>query len=89
MVGSDWPIERAELIYPDAYGNLITGLLPRPGKTLVAGMQRFPQHRTFADAARGEAFWYENSMGLTEIAVNRGPAAAILELSVGDAVSWN
>jgi len=43
---------------------------------------------TFSDAAPGQAFWYENSQGLTEIAVNRGSAAAILKLSIGDAVSW-
>ena len=88
-VGLDWPEELAEIIYQDAYGNLVTGLRPAPGRTLRAGIQRFPQARTFADMPPGVAFWYENSMGLTEIAVNRGTAAAILELLPGDAVSWN
>lgn len=87
-VGHDWPPELGEIVYQDAYGNLITGLRPQPGRILAAGGQQFRQARTFADAAAGEAFWYENSMGLTEIAVNRGSAAAILELAVGDAVHW-
>jgi S-adenosylmethionine hydrolase len=31
-------------------------------------------------------FWYVNSVGLVEIAANRGSAAALLGLAVGDPV---
>jgi S-adenosylmethionine hydrolase len=34
--------------------------------------------------AKGEAFWYENSNGLVEIAVSQGSAAGALGMGVGD-----
>ena len=39
--------------------------------------------RTFADVRPGEAFWYANSNGLVEFAVNRGRACDLLQLEVG------
>lgn len=39
--------------------------------------------RTFSDVLPGQPFWYENSNGLAEIAVNQGNAAATLSLAVG------
>jgi S-adenosylmethionine hydrolase len=39
--------------------------------------------RTFSDPPPGAAFWYENSNGLTEIAVNQGRAHHELGLSIG------
>ena len=38
---------------------------------------------TFAAVGEGEAFWYGNSSGLVEIAVNRGSAAEKLGLEIG------
>ena len=38
---------------------------------------------TFSDVPNGEAFWYENSSGLAEIAVNSGRADAALGLGIG------
>jgi S-adenosylmethionine hydrolase len=46
------------------------------------------RRRTFADAAPGEALWLINSMGLVEIAVNRGSAAEMFGLEVGSKVTW-
>lgn len=73
----DWPDDLAEVIYIDAYGNAVTGLraatLP-PGTRLGVGGRVLRQARTFADVPLGEAFWYENSSGLVEIAVNTGSA---------------
>jgi S-adenosyl-L-methionine hydrolase (adenosine-forming) len=43
--------------------------------------------RTFADRPPGDAFWYENSNGLAEIAVNQGRADRLLGLAIGSAVS--
>jgi len=41
--------------------------------------------RTFGDVPRGEAFWYANSIGLVEIAINQGRASNALGLEVGTA----
>jgi S-adenosylmethionine hydrolase len=38
---------------------------------------------TFSDLPRGVAFWYENSNGLAEIAVNQGRADRELGLKIG------
>ncbi len=85
----DWPDDLAEVVYVDHYGNAITGLraaaLP-PGARLVAGARAFERARTFSDRPQGEAFWYENSNGLAEIAVNRGRADRDLGLAVGTPV---
>lgn len=82
----DWPDELSEIVYVDAYGNAMTGLraaaLPEGTHVLVGG-RRLERARTFSDLPEGRAFWYENSNGLVEIAVNRASAAAILGLVPG------
>jgi S-adenosylmethionine hydrolase len=81
----------AEIIYLDHYGNAWTGLraghLP-PGRALRAAGREIPHARVFAEVPPGTAFWYENSSGLAEIAVNRASAREALGLAVGDAVTW-
>ncbi|KPJ90081.1 MAG: hypothetical protein AMJ53_14890, partial [Gammaproteobacteria bacterium SG8_11] len=42
--------------------------------------------RTFSEVPIGTGFWYENSNGLAEIAVNQGRAAGAYNIEVGDAV---
>lgn len=82
--------DRAAVIYVDAYGNAMTGLRPRtwPAETrLTAAERHLPQATTFGAVAPGEAFWYINSLGLAEIAVNQGSAADQLGLTVGDPVT--
>ena len=85
----DWPDDLAEIAYVDGYGNAMTGLraavLP-PGARLNTGGRVLNRARTFSDLAPGEAFWYENSNGLAEIAVNSGRADASLGLLIGAAV---
>lgn len=74
------------VIYIDHYGNAMTGVraanLPVQASLLVAGF-RLRAARVFSSVPEGQAFWYENSIGLVEIAVNRGSAAAVLGLAVG------
>ena len=41
---------------------------------------------TFSDRPPGAAFWYENSNGLVEIAVNQGRADRDLGLAIGTPV---
>lgn len=81
----------AEVIYVDHYGNCFTGLRARglpDANRLVVHDRELPHARVFADAEPGTAFWYENSSGLVEVAVNRGSAASALGLAVGTPVSW-
>jgi S-adenosylmethionine hydrolase len=81
----------AEIIYVDHYGNAMTGLrassLPRSAK-LLAGGRHLSHARVFSEVPEGEAFWYENSQGLVEIAMNLARASDQLRLRAGTPVSW-
>lgn len=85
--GDDLP----EIIYVDHYGNAHTGIrssgIPRDA-VLAVGERRLAYARVFSEMAMGEAFWYDNSQGLVEIAVNRGSAARLLQLKIGDRMAW-
>ena len=85
----DWPHDLAEVVYVDHYGNAMTGLratvLPAEARLSVAG-RVLERVRTFGDSPPGEAFWYENSNGLAEIAVNQGRADHDLDLLIGTLV---
>lgn len=80
----------AEVIYIDRFGNVMSGIdaaeLPRDA-VLEASGQRFRRARTFGEVPPGTGFWYANSLGLVEIAVNQGSAAALFGLVVGKPVS--
>jgi S-adenosylmethionine hydrolase len=85
----DWPDDLAQVIYVDGYGNALTGLRAytvAPDAVLVAGGRRLYRSRTFCDVPVGEAFWYQGSIGLAELAVNQGSAADLLGLGVGTPV---
>jgi S-adenosylmethionine hydrolase len=89
LIGWDGPNDLARIVYIDAYGNAMTGLraahLPQCAN-LTAGGQRLSRARTFSDVAPDKAFWYENALGLAEVAVNRGSAAAMLGLRPGSEI---
>jgi S-adenosyl-L-methionine hydrolase (adenosine-forming) len=86
---TDWPDDLCEVVYVDHFGNAMTGLraatLPPDAKLGVAG-QVFQRAGTFSDRPIGTAFWYENSNGLVEIAVNQGRADRDLGLAIGSPV---
>jgi len=88
LPGGDWPSALAEIIYLDGYGNAMTGLpaAELEGSALIVGGRRLRCLRTFSDAEPGEAFWYPNSIGLAEIAVNQGSAVETLGLERGSRV---
>ena len=82
------PAARRRIIYIDGYGNCMTGL--READMQGYGCLSFGNGRvleragTFCAVPLGTAFWYVNSLGLAEIAVNGGSAASLLGLSRGD-----
>lgn len=83
---SHWPADIAAVAFIDHYGNALTGWRHGPeqdGKALLAAGRHIPQAGTFCQVPEGEAFWYRNSCGLVEIAVNRGRAAEVLGLKIG------
>ena len=85
----DWPDDLPEIVYIDGYGNAMTGLRAAQLATrsrLAVGGRVLARARTFSDAPPGVAFWYENSNGLAEIAVNQGRAESVLALEIGSAV---
>lgn len=85
-----WPDDLAEIVYVDRYGNAMTGLraasLAEDAQIDVAD-RSLTRLRTFSDAAPGDGFWYENSNGLVEIAVNRGRADWDLGLTIGSPIA--
>jgi S-adenosylmethionine hydrolase len=86
----DWPSDLEKIIYIDHFGNAMTGIRAASfdnNQIIAAGDQQLCRARTFADVATGQGFWYENSNGLVELAVNQGRADQILQLKIGDAVT--
>lgn len=83
---AEWPDDLAEIVYVDHFGNAMTGLraamLPPDTRLAVAG-RVLERARTFSDRPPGTPFWYENSNGLAEIAVNQGRADRDLGLAIG------
>ena len=82
----------AEIIYVDHYGNALTGIRARGvarDAVLRVGRRRLRYAGTFEAVRAGEAFWYDNSLGLVEIAANRASAARRLALRVGTRVRVN
>jgi len=89
---NNWPHDLAEVIYFDYYGNAMTGLRYREdfaGKTLTVNGIAVKQADTFSAVEAQQAFWYKNSSGLVEIAVNKGRAEQQLALKLGTQVSFS
>lgn len=83
---SDWPDDLPSVIYQDRYGNLMTGIryatIARSSR-LRLGESEIGWAETFSAAPGGQPFWYGNSSGLVEIAVNGASAANRLMAGVG------
>jgi S-adenosylmethionine hydrolase len=82
----DWPHDLAAVIYFDYYGNAMTGLRYHEqlaGKILNINGVAIKQADTFSAVTEQQAFWYKNSSGLVEIAVNKGCAEKQLDLKLG------
>lgn len=73
----------------DRFGNAMTGLYSpalSDRTCLRAGGHALAHAPTFGAVPAGAAFWFRNSQGLAEIAVNRGSASVALGLVPGSAV---
>lgn len=82
----DLPDPMNEVIYVDGYGNAVTGIAGdalSDGVRVVAGEVTIGYADTFSDVPPGSPFWYRNSLGLVEIAVNQGSARDVLGLNLG------
>lgn len=77
----------ARIIYIDHFGNAWTGVrkVPADARVMAAGTL-FKHSESYGFVEKGEGFWFNNSVGLLELAVNRGSAAEVFELKVGDPV---
>lgn len=84
------PEDLPEVVYVDQYGNAWTGLraagVAATRRVHVAGRD-LPHARVFGEAPPGAPFWYENSSGLVEVAVDRASAARALGIEVGTPVA--
>jgi S-adenosylmethionine hydrolase len=81
-----WPDDLEEIIYLDSFGNAMTGLRAKNVPVhaeMIVNEKRLVRARTFSDLPEGGAFWYENSSGLVEFAVNQGDATTTLGIDVG------
>ncbi|MEO0392572.1 MAG: SAM-dependent chlorinase/fluorinase [Pseudomonadota bacterium] len=86
----DWPDDLHQIIYVDHYGNAMTGIRAESlaqDQLLNIGGQLIAHATVFSAVPVGEAFWYANSMGMVEIAINRGRADQALGLAVGHEVT--
>ena len=85
----DWPDDLAEIVYIDAFGNAMTAIR---ASTLSPEILLNVDHvdlsfaDTFSKVPLGQAFWYENSSGLAEIAINQGRADQTLGVQIGSTV---
>ncbi|WP_245644179.1 SAM hydrolase/SAM-dependent halogenase family protein [Magnetospirillum moscoviense] len=80
----DWPNDWAVTIYVDGFGNVMTGLRGEAvagDDVLVVNGHRLTAARTFSDLPPGQPFWYVNSVGLVELAVNGGRADQCLGIA--------
>ena len=81
-----WPGDLYEVIYIDHFGNCMTGIRAETLNTQAVfkiNEQEIHNAKTFSNVSIGQSFWYENSNGLVEIAVNLGSANKILNITIG------
>lgn len=79
----------ARVIYIDHFGNAFTGIRAQAvpvTSRVAANHSEFIHAETFALCDKGKGFWFSNSVGLLELAVNRGHAASHFGLGIGTPV---
>ena len=74
----------------DKYGNAMTGISRHAAKpifNLKVNDCSIGHANTFSDVSIAQPFWYVNSNGLVEIAVNQGSAAEHFGLVIGSKIN--
>lgn len=89
---NNFPDNLYEIIYIDNFGNAMTGI--RTGQIdsktcLMISGHTLKNAQTFSDVNPDSGFWFENSYGLVEIAINRGSAKKEMGLNIGVIVNIN
>ena len=82
----------AHVIYIDHYGNLISGVRYNSldeSSNVYFNNIKLINAKKFCDVQPGEAFYYCNSSGLLEIAVNQGSAQHFFNATIGDDILIN
>lgn len=90
-IGADWPDDHAAVIYIDSFGNAMIGLRADQQdetQSLIIGDEHISHAAVFSEVPPGRVFWYRNSCGLVEISVNRGSAATVFGLNIGDVIAF-
>ena len=86
---SDKDNDLSEIIYIDRFGNLMSGVRASSFKSTEKIWFRdveIPRANTFSDVPEGSAFFYENSQGLFEIAINSGNAKDYFDAAIGESI---
>ncbi|MGK0298416.1 MAG: S-adenosylmethionine hydrolase [Gammaproteobacteria bacterium] len=86
------PDDLYEIIYIDDFGNAMTGIRAsqiNSESCLMVSGHAFKNAYTFSDVKPGSGFWFENSYGLVEVAINRGSANKEMGLDIGNIVKIN
>lgn len=84
-----WPNDLARIVYIDHYGNLFSGMrasaLSKTANIKMDG-RVFSYAETFCKVPKQQGFWYENSIGLVELAINQGNAAHTYQIQIGQPI---
>lgn len=88
-INYSWEEDLSEIIYIDHYGNCITGIrastIAQDSKISVANLV-LDRQKTFSSVPVDGAFWFENSSGLVEIAINKSSFSKKYKLVEGNSV---
>ncbi|VAW91040.1 hypothetical protein MNBD_GAMMA23-2576 [hydrothermal vent metagenome] len=85
----DWANDLFEIIYIDAYGNLMTGITASGiSKEAILELNgtKIQFAKTYTDMPTGKLCWYVNSNQLVEIALRGQSAANVYSSKIGDIV---
>lgn len=85
----DWPDDYLALIYIDGFGNVMTGIrgsMVNDTAILKVADVEFCYADHFSAVEAGVGFWYRNSLGLVEFAVNCGRVDVLPGMEIGQVV---
>jgi len=82
------PGDLMKIIYVDHCGNLMSGVPAGEvgDYTVTLGGRSVGRARSFFDVPPGALFWYENSIGLVEVAANQASASRLLNVGIGHVI---